>query len=256
MRLLNPTTLFICLYSLLASCNSQSGSNTPKDITLSDIIAQNTKALGGAQAIDATQNITVISQLKDRKYLDSVHFMADRMGRMRIDIYNNDKRVYTESFDGTNGHQWSPQKGQSPASEKGTVALSHTPQLPGHIFQLKDLVSNGHKLALVDQETIDDTLFYVLKLTLDDGFEVYYYVHSESMLITRSRSQRALHVDVDSTVQHIEVKFENYRKVQGVLKPYLVREVDLNTDSILMVNKVYDIRINLNIPESTYDQLE
>ena len=89
---------------------------------------------------------------------------------MRVDIYAGGERVFAESFDGEAGHQWRPGEGQSAASAQGTIALSHTPQLPNHIFRLKDLEANGHRLRRIDSDRIDGVpLSPAMRISSDSG---------------------------------------------------------------------------------------
>ena len=157
---------------LVAGCGSDGPTEATPGVptaSLPDIIAANTQALGGAAALDAVQSMVKTSLIEEGKHRDVAVFATDRQGRMRIDIYADSERVYTESYDGERGHQWQPDKGQSAASAAGTVAMSHTPHLPNHIFRLKDMEANGHALEWVGEEHG----CHVLRLTLSDGFETF-----------------------------------------------------------------------------------
>ena len=176
---------------------------------------------------------------------------------MRIDIYDLKEKawVFAESFDGKNGHQWSPEKGQEPASDKGTVALSHTPQYPGHIFQLKDMAAQGHKLDYIEKEQIQGVAYHVLKLTLSDGFETFYYIDEDSYLLRKSRSKRALHVDIDPDEQLIEVQYLDYREVGGTKKPFRFIEKEIITDTILMESNVLEYILNPSYSDTYFIDL-
>ena len=137
--------------------------------TLDSIIAQNTAALGGRAALDAIDNIIKHSLIVEGDDPVEAIFATDREGRMRVDIYAGGERVFAESYDGEAGHQWRPGDGQSAASARGTIALSHTPRLPNHIFRLKDLEANGHHLRPIGSDSIDGVSYSILRLTLSDG---------------------------------------------------------------------------------------
>ena len=174
---------------------------------------------------------------------------------MGVDIFADGERVFAESYDGQIGHQWSPKDGQSAASERGTIALSHTPQLPNHIFRLKDAIANGHYVELLGQEFIDDIDYDVLKLTLSDGFENFLWVESSSSLVTRVRNKRALHVDVDDEEKIIETRISEFRHVADIVHPHRVVEVDLKTGETLVQITLQSLEINKNLPERYFSDL-
>lgn len=252
----------VILSFLMVACHSKKeNKNGSEDrlITLEEIIKANTDQLGEVDIIDGVNAIEVISLKKEASYNDSIVFVADRNGRMRIDIYdrNSDtkERVFSESYDGSEGYQWSPAKGQEAASEKGKIALSHTTQYPGHILQLKDMKSAGHNLQLVDSESIDGALYHIIALTLSDGFKSYYYLDANSFLISKIRSKRALHVDIDSTQQLIEVQHLNHKKIKGITKPFKIIETDIVKDTLLMESVILEYNFNPSIADRFYRDL-
>jgi hypothetical protein len=252
--------LIKCLFLLVfLSCSNEKKKNSDQHSTLQGIIESNTKALGGEGQIDNVGAVKIISIKKEAAYLDSIVFIADRNKRMRIDIYDlhsaQKPRVFSESYDGVKGYQWSPEKGQDIASEKGTVALSHTPQYPGHVFQLKDMTSLGHHLKLVGNERIGDAAYFVIELTLSDGFTSYYYIDASNLLISKIRNTRALHVDINTTEQFIEVQQLDYRPVNGVLRPFKIIEVDLVKDSILTETLISHYILNPKLKTKTFADL-
>lgn len=236
--------------------SGEASSRTGADsVALADIVALNTSALGGAAALDAVDTMVKRSVIEEGEHRDIAIFATDRQGRMRIDIFVEAQRVYTESYDGQNGHQWHPGKGQTAASERGTIALSHTPQLPNHIFRLKDLAAKGHQLELVGSETTDGVEYHVLKVTLSDGFENFVLVDAESGLVTRSRNRRAYHVDIDNTERVIESRMSDFRRVDDIVHPHHVIEVDLGSGEVLGQVTLESLELNKQLPENYFRDL-
>jgi len=232
-----------------------SAQTEPRRAEIVDVIAKNTTALGGEEALDAVQTMVKTSLIEEGDYRDIAVFATDRQGRMRIDIFADGKRVFAESYDGQRGHQWSQKNGQTDSSERGEIALSHTPQLPNHIFRLKDVVENGHEIALLGPEEIDGIGYYVLKLTLSDGFENFLFVDAESGLATRSRNRRALHVDIDDEEKSIESRISDFRQVGDIVHPHSVIEVDLGSGEILNRVTLESLEINKELPEGYFGDL-
>jgi len=220
-----------------------------------EIIARNTAALGGEAALDAVQTMVKRSIIEEGQYRDIAVFATDRRGRMRIDILADGKRVYAESFDGQLGHQWQTGAEQTPSSARGTIAMSHTPHLPNHIFRLKDLTANGHQVELVGSESIDGVDYQVLKVTLSDGFETYALINSDSGLVTRSRNKRALHVDVNDDQKVIESRMDDFRQVGDIVHPHSVVEVDLASGEILSRVTLESLELNKPLPEDYFGDL-
>ncbi len=227
----------------------------PQRVETDDVIAKNTIALGGEAALNAVQTMVKRSLIEEGDYRNIAVFATDRRGRMRVDIFAGGERVFAESYDGLRGHQWRPKDGQTEASERGTVALSHTPQLPNHIFRLKDLVANGHHIALFGTEVIDDVEYYVMRLTLSDGFKNFLYVEAESGLVTRIRNKRALHVDVDDDEKVIETLVSDFRRVGNIVHPHSVIERDTSSGEILVRITLQSMAINDSILDEYFTDL-
>ena len=237
------------------AAGKSSGTDDPVVISIEDIVDRNTKALGGKEALDRVTTMVKRSRIVEGDYRDIAVFGTDRKGRMRVDIFADGQRVFAESYDGENAYQWSPKNGQSAASERGTVALSHTPQLPNHIFRLKDVAANGHTLELLEHEVIDGTSYSVLKLTLSDGFENYMWVDSESGYVARARNTRALHVDINDEEKVIESRISDFRRVGDIVHPHSVLEVDLKTGDTLVDVTLLSMELNVELPGSYFGDL-
>lgn len=252
-----PVYLYAPLLALQAcgAADSPATSGKAARDELAEIINRNTQALGGEEALDRVQNMVKRSLIVEGDYRDTAIFVTDRLGRMRVDIFANGQRVFAESFDGEYAHQWDPENGQSAASERGTVALSHTPQLPNHIFRLKDVAANGHTLELLDNEVVDGIKYSVLKLTLSDGFENYLWVSSGSGHVTRARNTRALHVDINDEEKIIESRMSDFRQIGDIMHPHRVVEVDLKTGNTLVEVTLLSMTINVELPGDYFRNL-
>ena len=147
----------------------------PGSLTVDEVIERNTRAIGGRAAIEAVKSIEVDLHIADPDFEVDGKYRAARPGRMRIDILADGKHVYTEAFDGTRGWQW---KGTTieQASSKGTAALRHGVELPGKLFGLHELCQRSDRIDLAKRELIDRTKYYVLRLTLTDGYTTTLYV--------------------------------------------------------------------------------
>ncbi len=213
---------------------------------LSELIGSHTEARGGQGAIEAIQSLEVKLRIVEPTYTAEGVWSVDRRGRMRIDVFIDGQRVFTEAYDGERG--WQMPGGEEHAvlaSAGGTAALRHSGQLPTNILGLREMADHGHRLELVGREEVDGVSYYVILLTLDDGFETRYYVHPASFMITRARVRKALHPDIDPTVTTIETVWSDFREIDGVSFPFQARDTDLATGKLLQTTTLLDVRPNL-----------
>jgi hypothetical protein len=111
------------------------------------------------------------------------------------------------------------------------------------------MASHGHRLDLVGREEIDGTSYFVLRLTLDDGFSARYYVDPASFRIMRSRVRKALHPDADPTPTTIETVWSDFRTVAGVVFPFEARDTDLTTGKRLQTTTILDLKVNPSVDD-------
>ena len=224
--------------------------------TLDDIIDRNTEAMGGRQAIEAVHSLAIVLHIVEPKFAVDGTYRAARPGRMRIDITADGKHVYTEAFDGQRGWQW---KGEGTEvveeSTKATAALRHGVQLPGNLFGLHELREQGHQIELAGRETVDGTNYCLLKVTLSDGYSTTLYVDPNSWLVTRRRDVSPLHVDIDPTPTTMEHRMSDFRKVGGVVRPFVNSEVDLKTGKVLETATIRSMTVNPEFNDSIFTEL-
>lgn len=224
-------------------------------LTLDQVIARNTKAMGGRAAIEAVKSIQVDLHIVDPGFEVDGTYRAERPGRMRIDALIGGKHVFTEAFDGQHGWEWAGKGNQETASDKATAALYHGVELPGKLFGLHELKERGHRLELIGREKVDDIDYYALRLTMSDGYTTTLYVDPKNWLITRRRDFRPLHVDIDPTPTTIEQRSSDFREISGVQFAFASTEIDLKTGKVLESTKVNKIEVNPSINQSIFDKL-
>ena len=222
--------------------------------TLDEVIERHTKAVGGRAANEAIQSIEFDLHITDPKFeVDGTYFAA-RPGKMRVDVNAGGDHVFTEAFDGQKGWEGKGTS-QKPATEKATAALRHGVELPGKLFGLHELKARGHRIELAEREKIDGISYYVLRLTLNDGYATTLYVDPNSWLITRRRDVRPLHVDVDPTPTTIEQRSFDFRTISGVQFAFASSETDLQSGKVLETTVVRSVKINPPLVPSIFEKL-
>ena len=223
--------------------------------SLDDVITHNTESMGGRRALESVNSIEFQLHIVDPKFEVDATYRAMRPGRMRIDVAAGGKQVFTEAFNGVHGWQW---KGEGDVIEEGpqaTAALRHGVELPGKIFGLHELPGRGHQIALVGRERVSNTNYYVLQVTLSDGYSTRLYIDPNSWLISRRRDFRPLHVDIDPRPTTIETVFSDFRDVAGVKFPFRSVDTDLQTATILETVQVNRVVVNPPLTTSIFDVL-
>jgi hypothetical protein len=246
-----PFRACLLLFITIAAVGGLIGSE-PKSLTLDEVIARNTTAMGGRVALEAVQSIEVSLHITDPTFEVDGIYRAARPGRMRIDITADGKRVYTEAFDGEKAWQWDEKNGQRPEGSIPTSALRHGVQLPGNLYGLHELERNGHRLKLEGQEKIDGVELYLLRVTLADGFQTSLFVDPRTWRVTRKREVRALHPDIDPTTTTIETRHSDFRLVGSVWFSFASEDVDLETGKTLESAQVKEIRLNPAIDSAIF----
>ena len=221
--------------------------------TLAQVIDRHTEARGGKAAIESIRGLEVKLRIVEPTYTADGLWRGDRRGRMRIDVFMEGERVFTEATDGLHG--WQQPGGEehgAPASAGGAAALRRSGQLPINILGLHELADHGHHLDLVGREEVAGISYYVIVLTLDDGFVTRYYLDPATLLITRARVRKALHPDVDPTETTIETVWSDFREIARVQYPFTATETDLANGKLLQTMTVLDVRTNLPAEDSLF----
>lgn len=210
---------------------------------LSEIIANNNKALHPSRGSHSVHSMQIDLKMQDSGSSMNAVYHVTRDGRMRIDIMQKGVRVYTEAYDGHSGWDLGAEGG-TPSFDPHGDALWHGTQFPGNIFTLGDMKAAGHRLDYVGREDLDGIRYYVLKLTLSDGFETYRYVNPNTWLIDRGRDFRAFHPALNSQKTWVETRWSDYRSVDGSLYSFKSVNIDLNTGKELAVTNVTALKVN------------
>lgn len=224
---------------LLAGCT------TPSE--LDALIARHTEARGGVAAIEAVDNIRARVEIVEPGFTIDGDYRA-RDGAMRIDIYADGARVFSEGVDADGAWQQDGPGAPIVAStEKGRAALLHGIEF--NLFGLHQLRARGHALSLEADETIDGVDYKVVKITLDDGFETYFYLNPETAMIERRRDVRALHPDADPAEKLIENRFTDFVRKCGVVISGASQQVDVKTGDVMQRTRLIEQNCNLEDEE-------
>lgn len=239
----------LAIAALICGCTTPS---PEKDLNY--WLQRHTDARGGRTAIEAIRAVEIDLQIEEPRFKVSGRYVGTRAGQMRIDVFADDKRVFAEAYDGTRGWQTGEDlSAATEASAQGKAALRHGIEFPFKVFGLHEAVARGHRLALLEPETVGGIAYAVIELTLDDGYQVRYYIDPTTALIALERQKRAQHVDLDATERWIETRYEDYREVGGVKYPFRHTESELGTGKLLSRGIVQSMRANPSIDPQFFE---
>jgi hypothetical protein len=236
----------LCIACVLAisitACTS--GDNAEQDVLVSEILQMNLKAVRGDTRNSGVRSTDKTVRISEADYTLVGRYRAAGTGLMRIDVFSGDDRVFSEGKDENGVWEW-PGGQDKPVNvdHEGIGALEHGIEF--NLFALAELGDRGHEVELVGKEVIRETSYYVLKITLADGFETYKYVNEETWLVDMSRNVRALHPGIDPTQTNIETRYDKWQRVDGVLFASRSRDFvqgsDTATQTGLVVDSTYDV---------------
>lgn len=218
-----------------------------KDPALERLIDLNTRALGGAKRLRRLRTMDAVLRLQEPG-LDAIgRYVADRAGIMRIDVFVDGKRGYSEGIDRDGVWAWPGDQPQpKPSSEKGRQALLHG--IAFNLVPLFALRAAGHRLELVSGDPP------CIQLTFADGFETRMFLDPLTGHVVRRQDRRAYHPDVDSTEKRIESRFSAFRVVDGVASAWLSEDYDLTSGARIgrtqIVRLVRDGDVSRRIPRT------
>lgn len=229
--------LAACRADPAATPDRQPGPTPP----LSALIACNDSVVGGG-ALRDLRRVEFDLRIVEPTFQVDGTYGADRNGVVRIDIFSEGVRVFSEGWDGTTG--WQLGQGEDlpqPTSAEAAAPLRHGWEQPGHLWTLQDMPGQGHTVEEDPSVETSDGM-RVAHLTLRDGFESWLWIDAATCLITRKRDFRAFHPDVDSTQTWIETRYADFRTVDGVTRPWSVYSIDLGTGDTIGVTTLQAAR--------------
>jgi len=213
-------------------------------VSLESILENNLAAVRSDAQIGGVSSTEKIVSISEANYSLVARYRASSSGTMRIDVFAEDTRVYSEGKDADGVWEW-PGGQEAPANvyHDGVGALEHGIEF--NLFSLAELQGRGHTIKWVDQETIRENQYYVLKITLSDGFENYRYVNANTWLVDLSRDFRALHPAIDATRKNVETRHDQWTTTDGITSAARSRDFDMTSGDLVQTGIVLQSKYNL-----------
>ena len=210
---------------------------------LETVLDNQVQASGGYEAVERLNSLQIEFHLEEPTFAVDGTYSARRANQMRVDIFADGVRVFSEGLNGTQGWQLQQNDSNSrPTSLAGTRALQQG--IDNQLFGLHELPARGHQLALLDQETVDGTDYFVIQVAYSDGDIAWRFINALSWRMERSRKRAALHPDVDPTETTLDTLYADFREVDGLVRPFQETQIDLNTGETVQTTTVKSISLN------------
>ena len=241
-------TVQLCALGLLATTGG--ALNAESKMSVDTILQMNLQAVRGNSEIGSIQTTDKTLSISEADYSLVARYRAADDGAMRIDVFADGQRVFSEGKDELGIWEWpGGQDAPENVTHEGGAALDHGVEF--NLFPLAELIGRGHRIELVGREEVRGNRYFVLMITLKDGFETYRYVNEETWLVEISRDYRSLHPSIDATKNNMETRYDQFERTDGILSAGRSRDFEQMSDQVIQTILVLDSKYN--VPRADLD---
>jgi hypothetical protein len=208
--------------------------------TAERVYARYIEARGGQAKLDAIQSIIERGTYTEGTYSGSA-VQAHMRPYYRL-VGDPGDKIFADGAEGYDGSAWEyyPDPGiVLRVVSSAAAALRHNSYIFGLLVDYK---VQGSKISFQGTENIAGHNAYNLRVHLMDGFEEDELIDAKTWLLVATRKVAKVHAFGSEVASQTRVS--DYRRVEGVLFPFLYAEVDLKTGKEL--NRFQTTRLELN----------
>jgi hypothetical protein len=200
-------------------------------------MAERSKLLDKASADQGT--VIALPYRMEMKRPHKVRIELDFAGQTAVQIYDGVKGSYTRPYLG----YATPQ----PFTPVQLKQASEQSDLEGLLI---DAVAKGGRVAIDGVEPVEGHPAYKLRVTLKDGATRYVWVDANTFLDVKVDGSRL----VGTKVRKMFTVFRDYRKVDGVMIPFVMETVGegTNTTQKIVIDKVM---VNSDLTDARFEKL-
>jgi outer membrane lipoprotein-sorting protein len=232
---------------LVAFCVASASAQEP-DLSVDQIVQKHIAALGGAEKLNAIQNVTMTgtASLMDGQLQAPVTVRAKRPMSMRMEM-SLQGQTFIQAFDGKTAWMINPFIGSAEpkkSSEEDTrTARDDADFIEGSLVDYK---AKGNTVELAGKEDVDGPSAYKLKVTRKSGSIENIYLDAKTYLPLKSSGTRQQ--------QDHEIAYEslpgNYKPVNGVMMPFSLNQ-KMNGRSMMELT-VEKVEVNTSMDDSIF----
>ena len=216
-----------------------------EQLPVETILDKHIAAMGGAQAIQAIENLRIELNIVEPEFSVRGDYRAASDGRVRIDVFADAARVFSEGIDSEGGWQ---QNGEGSAvegmSDAGMAAMAAG--VEGNLLGLLQLEQRGYQVRALGRYTHEGVEYHRLQLIRPDGFERHYFINPRTWMIDYTRETSALHPDVNPAEKAVESFYSDYRRVCGVMRSHQTRTIELDSRNEIQRSEITAAQCNLS----------
>jgi hypothetical protein len=213
--------------------------------TTEGVIARTTEAMGGGEALRNLRNVRIAAEWKEGGRAFKGDYRATREGLMRIDVFIDGERVYSEGFDAQGAWE---QAGEG-AAVQSVGAAARDALTHGVSYRFNGIWfarERGQAVEYLGTETVEKIPYHVMRLKFPDGFETYFYINPKTWLPERQRDERAYHPSSDPKKITIESVQADFALRCGVAMALTSRDINLASTEVLAERRVSDAQCNVD----------
>jgi outer membrane lipoprotein-sorting protein len=228
--------------SLLAVCLAVGLAAVPASAqTVEELIARNLEAKGGLERLQAIRTVKQVSRLSVPGLEGTMTIYAKRPNLTRQEMVLGGHTV-VQAYDGETAWTLNPLAGVvEPTAVSGPEAESIKAQA-AFDSPFVDYKSRGFEIELVGREVLGTSAVYHLTLTSANGQVQHAYLDAATGLEVRIVTQTAS--------GRLEQDLTDYRNVDGVMKPYLIRLTA--NDRVVAEVRVTTIQFNVDLKDELF----
>ncbi len=215
--------------------------------TAEELVAKNIQARGGLEKIKAVNTIRMTGKI----YVSSIYAIVgvekkrDHMLRQTFTVQG---MTQIQAYDGSSGWQISPFGGRKDPELMGEDDMRELVDESDIDGPLVDYQAKGNKVEYLGHDTVDGDDVYKLKVTLNNGDIVYYYLDPDTYLEIKLEKQQFIR----GSVRETEEALGSYKQVAGVYYPYSIEASAKNDPSQHAVITIEKIEVNVPIDDSEF----
>ncbi len=208
--------------------------------TVDQVLDRYVQALGGKAVIEKRTTVVIKGKVDVPSTGESgsmeTYKKAPNKEMQMINIPSNGPSQ--RGFDGTVGWNWDPDSGPNDMSAADLAAMKLESDFYRDI-RLKELYP---KMSVKGKEKLGGHEAYVIEAPREDGSSEKMYFDTQSGLLV----QTEIPMDVpDEGKTIVNSQYEDYREVEGVKVPFIIRQTSADFDFVIRLSEVkYDVPID------------
>lgn len=239
--------LFLTAFILLAACGQDGGKPT-----LDEIMDRHTEAQGGAALLESVRSVRVALDITEPGFTVTGDYLATREGHMRIDIYADGTRVFTEALGPDGGWQMGVDGTVRDLTAEGLKALERG--IVGNLYGLHEREALGYRYRLVGETEHGGTPAFEIEEVAPDGFSKHFYVDARTWHIVGDVKTSALHPDVDSREQRQQTFYTAFMQADGLGYASVAETRDMDTGALMQTVRTNERMINPEIDVAIFNR--